>query len=171
MKTYVEYKLYGPDYLGSLKKNMNNTEDRDLINENLHLQHMFDIVHVWFISEKWINSNNPHAPLKDSSSFQYAVFNLDFRSLCSEKSLITIMNVLKDTDADKSGQRMISLYMEVLTNVNNTHLYNFINKLYNGLSNVTVQATGTVLWKEIHKKYPYLWILYVMHLVLKRHLK
>lgn len=130
---------------------------------------MIEHVEQWCKAQHYIvNGISQVTSPKGAANIPTMLHNLDFRSLVYADNLDALLGTLRDTEIEYDMARILNLHVELISLGDPGYLTKFINKLYHALS-LTSPKDADHTWSDIHKGFPYLWILYVIQIVLRKH--
>ena len=157
------YQLYGPTLYHEPGIGLDTTTTpEDAASAELVMTH----IKAWCVRNGFIVNGVSAVGAEEHTPVSY-LYGLNFRTLVIGSELDRLIAFLKDTEQDYTMGRILSLHTSLLTVGDVGYLTKLVNKLYHGLA--LVSPKGDQSWPEIHRAFPYLWVLWLIQLVIHQY--
>lgn len=137
---------------------------------------MFNYIEEWCFAHNWITHSNSGPDFvtleKDREIYDVVslAYSVVFRQLTEKTYRDHIISVLRDTEVDYTTTRLLQLHSTIASLVDTSFLNLYINRLYHGLEVSDQFVDGRdMTWEEIHKEYPFMWLIFALHTVLQKY--
>jgi hypothetical protein len=129
----------------------------------------FSYLQRWCEQQSYIKNGVTQVnPRRVGTDLATRLYFLNFRSLTRVNELESLLSTLVDNEDDRAMTRILDLYAAVIATTDADYLTRMITRLYNALETL-LDTEAEVDWRYIHREYPYMWLLHMLHIVLQNH--
>lgn len=103
---------------------------------------------------------------KNVASLSYLLHTYNFQYLVYEDRLVEFLGMIADNQSTQHVTALQQLTIGLLSIQDPVFIHYHINRTYTAFDAIPMPA-ATLTWPEIHRRYPYMWVILTLHIVLR----